>query len=513
MAIMNVALLALLPYVLAMPQVGHGEAHKGLHPRHYGTGPFNHHHAPAATGGAPFPVPGGNGTQGGASGSSGLLASTSSSGPVVITSVINVIPTPVYNTETDQGAGNTGVGGGNSLSPASATGGAGYGGPGNGGPGGPGASGSGAGGECGPATVTVTNANTVTVTVTPAGQSAGAGGVTSNGGGAPASSLPVIPSSAYVPPVQSAPFPIGNSSAPAGTGTAAPVSTSLAAAVVESSSTSVPAAQPYHTPAAVAEKYAPHGGNHGPPQQGPPAPVAPTSSAYVAPPVVESSAAAALVSSSAPVVSSPPTSGGAKGVAYNTPAQATQISGLSWACNWGQTAAMPNPPFEFVPQLWGTKDGMTASIGANCAGAKACLFYNEPDKSLDEGGSAIDWPQAATDFGTYMAPIRKAGTKVSTPCVANDGAGYMESWLGKVGSGNVDIMCFHWYGNDAAGLKSTIQTFQGLASQYGIPELWINEWAVQPAPSDLSTYISTMEEGKVTRYAYNMNDMEGSTGY
>ena len=494
MAIMNVALLALLPYVLAMPQVGHGEVHNGRHHHHYGTGPFNHHHAPVATGGAPFPVPGGNGTQGGATGSSGLPASTSSSGPVVITSVINVVPTPVYNTETEQGAGNTGVGGGNSLSPASATGGAG-----NGGPGGPGASGSGAGGECGPATVTVTNANTVTVTVTPAGQSAGAGGVTSNGGGAPASSLPVIPSSAYVPPIQSAPFPIGNSSAPAGTGTAAPVSTSLAAA------------QPYHTPAAVEEKYAPHGGNHGPPQQGPPAPVAPTSSAYVAPPAVESSAAAAPVSSSAPAASSPPTTGGAKGVAYNTPAQATQISGLSWACNWGQTPAMSNPPFEFVPQLWGTKPGMTDSIAANCAGAKACLFYNEPDKPQSEGGSEIDFAAAAIDFGTYMAPIRKAGTKVSTPCVANDGAGYMGSWLEKVGSGNVDIMCFHWYGNDAAGLKQTIQTFQGLASQYGIPELWINEWAVQPAPSDLSSYIDAMEG--VTRYAYNMNDMEGSTGY
>jgi len=173
---------------------------------------------------------------------------------------------------------------------------------------------------------------------------------------------------------------------------------------------------------------------------------------------------------------------------------------------------MDNPPFEFVPQLWGQKDGMASSIASNCAGAKACLYYNEPDIPASEGGSDIAVGQAITDFQHIMAPIRLAGTKVSTPCVANSDSSYMSTFLEGVGKGQVDIMCFHWYGNDVGGLQSTVETFKSLASQYGIEELWINEWAVQPAPSDLSSFTSYLD-GAVTRYAYNMNDMGSSSGY
>ena len=203
---------------------------------------------------------------------------------------------------------------------------------------------------------------------------------------------------------------------------------------------------------------------------------------------------------------------GAKGVAYNTPAQATQISGLAWACNWGQLVTLESPPFEYVPQLWGKKEGMVESIKANAAGAKACLFYNEPDKTLDVGGSQIDIGTVISDFTSVMKPIQAAGTKVSTPCVANSGLDFMTSFVKAFDKGSIDIMCFHWYGNDVGGLKSVVESFQALATEYEIKEMWINEWAVQPAPNDLSSYTSYLD-GAVTRYAYNMNDIAGSTGY
>lgn len=173
---------------------------------------------------------------------------------------------------------------------------------------------------------------------------------------------------------------------------------------------------------------------------------------------------------------------------------------------------MDNPPFEFVPQLWGKKDGMCESFGSNAAGAKHALFYNEPDMPQSVGGSGIDVGAAIQDWTTYMKPLQDKGVAVSTPCVANSDSDYLEQFLKAFPTGTMDILCFHWYGPDAIGLNSTIHQFQGLQKQYGAKQLWMNEWAVQPAPEDLSSYLQVLD-GVVDRYAYNMNDMEGSTGY
>lgn len=155
---------------------------------------------------------------------------------------------------------------------------------------------------------------------------------------------------------------------------------------------------------------------------------------------------------------------------------------------------------------------MTESFAANVAGAKHLLFYNEPDMDQSVGGSGIDVGTAVQDFKDIMQPLQAQGKAVSTPCVANSDSDYLESFLKEFPNGSIDILCFHWYGPDVNGLSSTVDTFQGLASKYGVKQLWMNEWAVQPAPNDLSQFTSYLD-GKVDRYAYNMNDMGGSTGY
>ena len=155
---------------------------------------------------------------------------------------------------------------------------------------------------------------------------------------------------------------------------------------------------------------------------------------------------------------------------------------------------------------------MCESFAANAAGAKSALFYNEPDMDQSVGGSGIDVGTAIADFSTYMKPLQLQGKAVSTPCVANSDSGYLETFLEAFPSGSIDILCFHWYGPDINGLQSTVEQFQALASKHGVKQMWMNEWAVQPAPSDLSSFVSYLD-GKVDRYAYNMNDMAGSTGY
>ena len=200
---------------------------------------------------------------------------------------------------------------------------------------------------------------------------------------------------------------------------------------------------------------------------------------------------------------------GAKGLVYNDANKANSM-GVSWACNWGQEAGVSNPSFEYVPQLWGLKNGFQDSIAGNAASAKNVLFYNEPDKTADEGGCGpMAVPDVVKDFNSYMLPLQQAGKAVSTPCVANDRSDYVDSFLGSFANGAIDIMCFHWYGPDLDGLKSTVETFKGIASKHGVKQIWIAEMAVLPAPGDLSEITSYLD-GAVDRYAYNLNDLSAS---
>ena len=198
MAITNVFLLvsAVLPAVFAIPQHGHlghgGHLKRNILPSGLSTG---FPHPSGVPGSAPYPAQ--NVTASGPTGTG--------TGPVTIHSTINIIPLPV--THTEYAASSTGSLGqvGESGSPGSG-------------------SGSGESGtECGAATVTVTQANTVTVTV-----GGSNGGAPSN---APIVSSPAIPS---IPAASSyAPFPIGNSSIPAG-------STGSGSAVLPSVPTHIP---------------------------------------------------------------------------------------------------------------------------------------------------------------------------------------------------------------------------------------------------------------------------------
>ena len=160
-----------------------------------------------------------------------------------------------------------------------------------------------------------------------------------------------------------------------------------------------------------------------------------------------------------------------------------------------------------MPQLWGPSHTITTSDTAN---SDYVLFYNEPDNCQGTGGSCVGAPQAITDFTSKMKPFQTAGKKVSTPCVMNPSSAYMETFLKGFDKGALDILCFHWYGDDLAGLQSTVQTFKSLQQTYQVKELWISEMGVNSKPSDVSQYTQYLD-GAVDRYAYNLYNL-GSGG-
>ena len=198
----------------------------------------------------------------------------------------------------------------------------------------------------------------------------------------------------------------------------------------------------------------------------------------------------------------------AKGVVYDSGTAQQAISlAPAWACDWDATPDTSGYNFQFVPQLWGPTHTITTS---DVASSDYVLFYNEPDNCQGTGGACVGDTQAISDFNSRMKPFQSAGKKVSTPCVMNPSSSYMETFLQGFSKGAMDVLCFHWYGDDLSGLQQTVQTFKSLQQTYQIGELWIGEMGVNSKPSDISQYTQYLD-GVVNRYAYNLNFL-GSGG-
>lgn len=189
----------------------------------------------------------------------------------------------------------------------------------------------------------------------------------------------------------------------------------------------------------------------------------------------------------------------AKGVIYSsgTSSQALSLA-PAWACNWASSPGVSSPPFQYVPQMWGP--GATLS---DLSGSDYVLFYNEPDECQSgAGGSCVTPTDTINQFKSTFVPAT-SGKKVSTPCVTNGGASFLQTFLGSVGGSAVDILCFHWYGDDLGSLESAVQTFKQIQQQYNIAEIWISEMGVNSKPTDVSQYTQYLD-GAVDRYAYNL---------
>ena len=541
MAFIKLALLAaLLPAVLASPQ--HGSIYHGPHRAskpsggwpHPSGGPFQSGQPPFSSGAAPFAAR--NSTAAGPTTAAGT-------GVVTIRSTINLIPVPLTSSSpvAGQSPATTGTAGSVALgqsgspgSPSSA-------------PGGPGE----VGNACGPATVTITTANTVTVTVQ---ASPSPSPVES-----PQSSIPV--KSSVVP------YPLYNSSIPAGpTGTGS-ISTNYVTPITPSSSLVRSSASPkiaqqasdgqvfvpvtsseagiaattsslvavkadYHQPAAAANAAA----------KSPPIVSAPVSSQ----PVPSAAPSPGSTTASVPVTSSSTgtgTSGGSTGVkargllySYNNQqlspadslAQANNVvnEAVGWMANWdsspstGSGTASGSCKLQYVAQLWGTD---TTHLNAWQTNAKTpwLMSFNEPD-NCGGGGACLSVPDAISAHTTHIAPLRTGGTKVTTPCTQNNvgssgiGTEYMASFLSNFPSNSFDAIAFHWYGpgtqeglngsDNPQSLAATVAAYQKLQKQYGIAELWITEGGPEDAASDmLNTFLEWLDDSSngVDRYLWN----------
>ncbi|KAK3063051.1 hypothetical protein LTS18_002844 [Coniosporium uncinatum] len=162
-------------------------------------------------------------------------------------------------------------------------------------------------------------------------------------------------------------------------------------------------------------------------------------------------------------------------------------SDLSWYYNYGASpsaAFLQHPEMEFVPMLWGAKDGDTGTefydtvkglidSGKNIS---YVLAFNEPDGDPSTGGSQIPADLAASTWIREIEPLKKLGVKLCAPAVTGSPNGFV--WLQNfftecAGRCSATCMPVHWYGN-----------FEGLTSHIGqkmaaYPNctIWVTEYA------------------------------------
>ncbi|MCT5295036.1 glycoside hydrolase family protein [Pseudomonas aeruginosa] len=212
-----------------------------------------------------------------------------------------------------------------------------------------------------------------------------------------------------------------------------------------------------------------------------------------------------------------------RGAAYNdvtTVSALTSGGAISWAYNWAGSLSGSLPSnIEFVPMLWGPKmfGGWVAAIEtALSSGSSYILGFNEPDMASQANMSPSD---AASYYQTYITPWSGKAKLISPAVTSSTEAGvgldWFESFIGSCSSCGISGLAVHWYGNTADEFKSFVTTAVDTASNHGLSEVWITEFALNAdvnGSADPATTAAFLDEvlpwldsqTGVTRYSYFM---------
>ncbi|KAG8418725.1 hypothetical protein J3459_012091 [Metarhizium acridum] len=148
---------------------------------------------------------------------------------------------------------------------------------------------------------------------------------------------------------------------------------------------------------------------------------------------------------------------GKRGLAYNDPALANLFGksckpgACTWAYNWADSSGSLDPPYSYIPMLWGKKDDFFERWGTSCSkanGAKAVFSFNEPDNAGEAAMSAAD---AATYHVKYMNPC-DGKALVGAPAITNsnkpeEGIRWLKNFVSECETKGCkyDFCNVHWY--------------------------------------------------------------------
>jgi len=162
--------------------------------------------------------------------------------------------------------------------------------------------------------------------------------------------------------------------------------------------------------------------------------------------------------------------------------------------------------------LWGLDqvgDFTNNILNTQAQGSPAnVLSFNEPDQT---GQSAMAVGDAISAWWQYMEQLKYA--RKGSPAVTNGptGLAWLKSFMEGCSTCNIDFVCIHYYGTNAADFESVVS---GLWADYGKP-IWVTEWACQDYSGNnqqcdqgaINAFLSTTQnwlenQSYVERYAW-----------
>ncbi|CAK7267711.1 hypothetical protein SEPCBS119000_002690 [Sporothrix epigloea] len=204
-------------------------------------------------------------------------------------------------------------------------------------------------------------------------------------------------------------------------------------------------------------------------------------------------------------------------------------SELSWYYNYDVT---PSPVYnnisqtalEFVPMLWGAPERMSdtsflASVKtliAQGTNVRHVMAFNEPELSMEYGGSNVEPGVAAKVWVSNILPLQALGVKVGLPACSgsSDAVPWLKEMLAncselvststEVRSCAYDFVPLHWYGS-FDGLAGHIGTY---AAAFPDSPLWVTEFnynnqSLVTTQEYFNTSIAYLERlAYVERYSY-----------
>ncbi|KAJ5605696.1 Glycoside hydrolase superfamily [Penicillium lagena] len=217
-----------------------------------------------------------------------------------------------------------------------------------------------------------------------------------------------------------------------------------------------------------------------------------------------------------------------RGAAYNDVSLVNSLGGanaVTWAYDWsldstlGTGLGLPSG-VQFVPQIWGPSDlgSVTTVLSALLeSGCEYILGFNEPDMPSQSSMAPTD---AANAYLTQIVPF-KGNAKLISPAVTSSttpgmGLSWFEEFMGVCGTGcDLSGLAVHWYGDTVDEFTTFVQQAMSTASQYGLPEVWLTEFALNADVNGVANANNTAAflkkvlpwldgQDQVTHYSYFM---------
>jgi hypothetical protein len=166
-------------------------------------------------------------------------------------------------------------------------------------------------------------------------------------------------------------------------------------------------------------------------------------------------------------------------------------SDLTWYYNYGPSPsqAFANSKLQFVPMLWGAKDGDTgtqfldtvSSLVSSGTNITYVLSFNEPDGTTQTGGSAIPADLAAKTWIREIEPLKKLGIKLGAPAVtgAPNGFTWLQNFFTQCNGGcTPDFIPVHWVcSSSTPPFYCIIADSKSMGTSRGWRAMLVRSWA------------------------------------